>query len=253
MVQRGELTDSEIEEEWGFSDGTKYPDVDRPVEVCKGVVLSPLGKYPHYAIDPAILARSPAYLVGAWGLYHYEDSGPTIERMVPGFKDPFERRLRQALNFVHHEWHLEAPHPDAPQPILPQLIEAALAAPDAMVGISVRCMFLPDGEPTFERFAVACLRGRAYAEFLRAKGRLNHEEVVWFSDVEVGDPALGPLRQHLHFDNGKLPIFHANSRHRPAPPLYSYPFKDGPMAEDELSTFHEMTPLLPLDQDYQFE
>ena len=252
-VQRGDLTDSEIEEEWGFSDGTKYPEVDRPVEVCKGVVLSPLGKYPHYAIDPAILARSPAYLVGSWGLYHYEDSGPTIKGMVPDFKDEFDTRWDQDWNLVHHEWQFETKHPDVPSPILPQLIEAALAAPDAMVGLSVRCMFLPDGEPTIDRFAVACLRGGAYAEFLRAKGRLNHEEVVWFTDIEDGDPALEKLRGHIDFTDGRLPIFRATNRHRPSLPLYSYPFKEGPMAEYELTTIYEMTPLLPLDQDYQFE
>ncbi len=249
-IQRGELTESEIEEEWGFSDVTKHPDVDRPVEVCKGVVLSPLGKYPHYAIDPAILARSPAYLVGARGLYHYEDSGRTIELMVPSFKDVFDRRWRWNRNFVHHEWHLQTKHPDASQPIVPQLIEAALAAPEALVAISVRWMYLPDGEPTYERFAVACLRGGAYAEFLRAKGRLSHEDVVWFTDIEAGDPALERVAL-IDGTNGELPIFRATNR--PSLPLYSYPFKDAPMAADELSAGLEMCPLLPLDMDYRFE
>jgi hypothetical protein len=251
-IERGELNAQEIEQTWGEAGWSKHPDIDRPVRISEGVLLAPCGKYPHYAVDPAILARTPIYLRGTASLFHFEDDGDLLVMMVPGCKPEYVTD-RPRFNHLQHEWHYGTKHPDARALLAPQLISAALAVPDEMVVISARAMPLPDGEITFESFAVACLRGADFAEFIRNKGVLDPTKVVWYRDLdEVPTPHMmwhwldgGWDKDELH-----LPVFKSARQHRLCLPIYSYPFKEAPMASDEFSTGHERLMLLPLDQDF---
>jgi hypothetical protein len=249
-VQRGEFSEQQIALKWPEADWSKHPDVDRAVEVCPGIVLSPCGKYPHYAVDPAILAHAPAYLRGARNLYHYEDDGSVLTAMVSGFCEEHSEPIAERLNHLQYEWHFGTKHPQAEAPVLPQLQAAALNSPNALVIISIRATPTSSHDYDFDRFAVACLRGVDFAAFLASKGHLDPSKVVWYSDVRRDG-----LPRHPHWLDGygaavALPILESASTRQPSLPVYSYPFKDAPMASDEYSTSLEMTPMIALHLDY---
>lgn len=252
-LARGDMSEDEVMSEWGEADVSKYPDVDRPRRICSGVILGPCGMYPHYAVDPALNAKIPIYLRGPASLYHYEDDSDVLAMTIPGFNgvvdddNPFHPRL----NRLQHEWHHGTKHPSSREPVLPKLIDAALSVPDAMVVISQRAMPRPEDMMDFQHVAVACLRARDFAAFLRAKGVLDSEKVIWYREVDVRDLRLETQYGLMGYEGEvQLPVFANAAKHSPALPLYSYPFMAAPMHADEYSVGRERVCLLPLDEDY---
>lgn len=252
-LERGVISEEQARDEWDEGIYSKYPHVDRPQRVCPGVILGPCGKYPHYAVDPAINARIPIYLRGPSSLYHYEDHGNVLAEMVAGFPKTMGRGapISKRLNRVQHEWHYGTKHPDSRKLVLPQLESAALAAPDALVVISQRAMPTPGNSYAFDRTALACLRGRDFAAFLKAKGVIDPAKVIWYRNVEAQQFNFN-LIWDMGFDDGdlELPVFVDATKYQPSLPLYSYPFMAAPMDSDEYAGIAEHICLLPLDEDY---
>jgi hypothetical protein len=252
-LERGEVDENQLLDECGDHSYSKYPEIDHPQRVCPGVILGPTGKYPHYAVDPAINARIPIYLRGPQCLYHYEDDGDVLAMCVPGFpKDRESHRIFPRLNRIQYEWHLGEKHPEARELCVPKLVAAALARPDAVMVISQRAMPQPDGKYDFDRFAVACLRGKDFAAFLREKGAIDPSAVIWYRDVQ---PLRSEWDMWLHSggwteDFAPLPVFEAADKHQPGLPVYSYPFMTAPMSTDEYRVGMERVCLLPLSEDY---
>jgi len=206
-------------------------------------------------VDPALNARIPAYLRGQSSLYHYEDDGDVLAMTVKGFPnmpwhaDPHLPRLGS----IQHEWHFGVKHPDLREMILPTLENAALAMPDAMVVISHRAMRGEGIELDFQKTALACLRGRDFAAFLRDKGRVDTAKIVWYRNVDIHelDRIFASPFHDIYWGEGpKLPVFLDAINRQPSLPLYSYPFKTAPMHSDEYSIGSERTCLLPLGEDY---
>lgn len=266
-LERGEITEDQAIKESDGDDESKYPEIDLPHRVCPGVILGPCGKYPNYAVDPLINANIPTYLRGPYNLYHYEDDGDVLAMCVPGF--PFDVRPPllgpPRLNVIQYEWHHGEKHPESNEPLIPKMVKAALDHRDALIAISYRAMPNERGAISFDNFAVACLCGGDFARFLQAKGVINPEKVIWYRDISASELDFS-WREHLGYlsidrlgvngfaglDGAKLlPIFKIAEKHKPGPPIYSYPFMTAPMHEDEYSAFIERMSLLPLDQDYQ--
>jgi len=251
--ERGEIVEAQLIDEWG-DDNSKYPEIDRPERVCPGVILGPMGRYPHYAVDPALNARIPIQLRGPSCLYHLEDGVDVLQMCVQGFPSPPPpaEPILERMNAVQYEWHHGQKHPRASELSLPKLEAAATAKPDAMVVISVRAMPTPDGGFDFGRHAVACLRGKDFAAFLRAKGGLDTSKVIWYQDVrfQCTENWWAWLHSVDRWDGG-LPLFTEAHHHQPSLPLYSYPFMAAPMANEEYSGTEERSCLLPLDADYE--
>lgn len=252
-LERGEISEEQAREQWEAWD-SKYPDIDIPKRVCPGVILGPCGRYPHYAVDPSINARIPIYLRGPSSLYHYEDDDDVLAMTVPSFPEASRAEpIFPRLNRIQHEWHYGAKHPGATALCLPQLEDAALAVPDSMVVISQRAMRGKNDSLDFAQCALACLRGRDFAAFLRAKGVIDPAKVIWYRNV---DPRQLSLEWSMGFEFGdwskgmKLPVFEDADKHQPSLPLYSYPFKAAPMHRYEYSIAFERLCLLPLDEDY---
>lgn len=253
-IERGEMAKAEIDLEWQEAGWSKYPGVDRPVNVCRGVVLSPGGKYPHYYIDPELLGRAPDYIRGSMSAFHYEDNGDMVAMIVDGFKkNSWDRSLVEEFNVLQYEWHFGRPHPDFKGSAVGALCEAAMKAPGAMVVLSVRMMPMDMRTGRLGSYALACLRGVDFAEFVKNKGRLDASKVVWFRDVEE------PPRADMHgwlmgmSDEVVLPVFKNAEKYQEALPVYSYPFKEGPMARYEYSAGMERNKLLALELDYESE
>ena len=254
-MERGAISEEEAQE--GFVDGySKYEEIDRPQRVCEGLILGPLGRYPHYAVDPMIFARMPAYLRGNGTTFHIEDGHEVLAMTVDAF--PKEKRssigLYPALTPVQHEWHFGTKHPYSAEPFIPRLIAAALASPEAMVVISMRAMPVSGGDFNFARFAVACLSGKDFAEFLRSKGAIEPDKVVWYRDIdrrELDHINWSLVESYLHKLDTVLPIFEGAERHEPSLPVYSYPFMHGPMSQSEYGMIMEIYSMLALDEDYR--
>lgn len=250
-AERGQMTQDELDSYASVADCSKYPDINKPVRVCDGVLLAPCGKYPAYEVDPEILARVPAYLKGGVSSFHYDDDACLLSEIIPGFeREECDREVTSEFNIVQHEWHFGRKHPRARTLAVPALREAAMAVPDAMVVISVRLM--PDELPgtRFGEVALACLRGKDFAAFLMNKGLLDPSAVVWYRDVadardlDVLDWLMGDSRKTA------LPVFEDAHKRKPGLPLYSYPFKYAPMATEEYSSTHDRLPMIPLELDY---
>ncbi len=256
--ERGEIDESLLLEEFGEQCYSKYPEIDRPQRVCPGVILGPMGKYPHYVVDPAIAAQIPIYLRGPHSNFHYEDDGDVLAMCVPGFPaGKAMEKIFPRLNRIQHEWHFGTKHPEASDKSIAKLVAAAMARPDELMVISQRWMPTPGGEYDHSRYALACLRGSDFAAFLNRKGVIDPWSVIWFRDVElsrhfeewsdwldgfVWGPELPPL-----------PVFEGARKHQPSVPLYSYPFMKAPMSGDEYGGNSEHHCLLPLDEDYDDE
>jgi hypothetical protein len=253
------IDEARLLEECGDGGYSKYPDIDRPERICPGVILGPMGKYPHYAVDPAVNARIPIYLRGPYSTYHLEDDGDVLEMCVPGFpKSAESERSLHRLSAIQHEWHFSQKHPEASDLYVPRLIADALARPDEMVVISVRAMPSPGGSYDFTRYAVACLRGKDFATFLQDKGVLDSTAVVWYCDVEESLDywELNSLLLGHELDTGSssLPVFKSATKYQPCLPVYSYPFMTAPMSPDEYAAGSmERSCLLPLNEDYDAE
>lgn len=256
LLEAGKLSAEEIEQEWDEAHYSKYPEIDGPTRICSGVILGPCGKYPHYAVDPALLATVPMYLRGSASLFHLEDDGDLLAMTIPGF--PRERVLLAerwgGLNMVQYEWHHGHHHPQSTKPVLPEIEELAMSMPQASIVISKRAMPRADGNFDFGRCAVACLRGRDFAQFIRSKGVIDPSKVTWYSGISHSN-----LNTHQFWSwlNGmgweediQLPVFAGAENQQPCAPIYSYPFMTAPMASDEYSGSVERMSLLPLDQDY---
>lgn len=253
---RGEIDEDRFLEECGDDAYSKYPDVDRPQRICRGVILGPMGKYPHYAVDPEIASHIPVYLRGPSSTYHYEDDGDVLEICVPGFpKSNRSDHIFPRLNRVQHEWHFGQKHPDESDLCVPNLVAAALDRPEELMVISTRWMPKQGGDGyDNERYAVACMRGKDFAVFLRDKGIIDPATVVWFRDVKV-PPSCWEWGSWLagfglSTELAPLPVFDGASTRQPSLPLYSYPFMTAPMSADEYQSSIERPCLLPLDEDY---
>lgn len=249
--EQGEIDEDKLVEECGEYGGwSKYPDIDRPHRICPGVILGPMGKYPHYAVDPVVNASIPIYLRGPQCSYHYEDDGDILAVCVPGF--PESRRsgpIISRLSPIQHEWHFGNKHPDAGDQSVARLLAEALACPNEMVVLSIRAMPKPDDKHDFHSHAVACARGKDFAKFIRDKGVLDPSVVVWYKDVD------GRQLDFLYgLDFGaigkSLPVFEAANKYQPCLPVYSYPFMTSPMSLDEYGIGMERICLLPLNEDY---
>lgn len=254
-LERGEINEDWLLDEFGDAVYSKYPEIDRPERVCPGVILGPMGRYPHYAVDPAINARIPVYLRGPESLYHCEDDGDVLAMCVPGFpKSTRSERIFPRLSHIQYEWHYGQKHPEARGLCLPNLIAAALAQPNEMMILSQRVMPAPGGTYNSTRFAVACLRGKEFAIFLREKGVIDPSSVNWFRDVKA-PRGLFEWMSWMRGDVGDtdathLPLFMDAGDCQPCPPVYSYPFMTAPMSLDEYGGGVEHICLLPLDEDY---
>lgn len=255
--ERGEINENMLMEECGDSAYSKYPDIDRPQRVCPGVILGPMGRYPHYAVDPTINASIPIYMRGPQCHYHLEDDEDVLAMCVPGFpKHPLSERAFPRLSIIQHEWHYGQKHPDARDLCVPKMVAAALARPDEMMVLSVRSMPTSGGDYDSSRFAVACLRGKEFAAFLREKGCIDPPSVLWFRDVVPPRSLFSWSSWLLGVDGvtgiSPLPVLEAASKYQPSLPVYSYPFKTGPMSPDEYEGM-ERSNLLPLNEDYDGE
>lgn len=253
-VDSGELSDDQLVDEFcGEPEFSKYPEIDRPKRVCPGIILGPMGRYPHYAVDHQVNSRIPGYLRGPHSLYHCEDDLDLLASCVPGFAASQSRvEPLRLLSAVQHEWHYGVPHPASKHSVVQALISAAQASPNAMVVISQRAMPKKFGDYDFSRRSVACLRGVDFAEFLREKGKLDPATVIWFDDVA---PVRFSMVETLvncgvGYADLALPVFRDAQRHTPCLPIYSYPFMSGPMSEDEYQGGVERFCLLPLAEDY---
>lgn len=258
-LERGEVSEDWLEHEYGADAwSSKYPDVDRPERVCSGVILGPMGKYPHWAVDHRVNAQIPAYLRSPSGLYHLEDDGDILAECYPQFNaSPMPRKPFRELNLVQHEWHFEIPRPHSNRSVVQSLISAALKRPGEMMVISIRAMPLNDGKYDWQRHAVACLKGSDFADYLRKKGEFNLADVVWFDNVEfqAGSSPIDfrdILMGRSLFDEYKdaVPVFEGAAKQATCLPVYSYPFKQGPMHDDEYAPTIECFEFLPLSQDY---
>ena len=252
---RGDLSEEDLLIEFGDTEWSKYPDTDRPERICPGVILAPCGKYPHYAVDPVVQARIPIYLRGPSSSYHLEDHGDILAAAVPGFPADRAHGYRMdRLNPVQYEWHHGTKHPTSSCPVVPALEAAALAAPDEMIVISQRAMPRSPDDYDFSTFALACLRGRDFADFIRSKGALDPSKVVWYSNVSGRDRTsliYMSLMGVVADDKVHLPIFEGAAQLTPSLPVYSYPFMTAPMHEDEYGGSIEHFGLLPLAEDYR--
>lgn len=254
-LEDGRIEESSLVEEFGEADYSKYPEVDRPQRVSPGVILGPLGKYPHYAVDPKLNATIPIYLRGPQPIYHCEDGVDLLGLCIKGFPESKGKpyRLRD-LSTVQYEWHFGGQHPDIGAPIVPRLVAAALARPGAMMVISQRAMPMPGGSYDFDRSAVACLKGKDFATYLQSKGVIDPSTVIWFKNVEPDAVEFGfrdLLYGHIWNSDGEvsLPILRKASQYKPCRPIYAYPFMSAPMSRDEYGGMTEMPCLIPLDQD----
>jgi len=253
--ERGEIDEDGLLDECGDDGYSKYPHIDRPQRVCPGVILGPMGKYPHYAVDPAIIARIPIYLRGPNCHYHYEDDDGVLELCIPGFPQTGQsKELLSRLSYIQHEWHFGTRHPDAGDLSVAKLVSSALSHPEEMIALSSRAMPIPGGSYDFNKRALACLKGKDFAAFLRDKGAINPSTVVWYKNV----PAIDCLRWDglfygLSFSTADtaLPVFKDANKYQPSLPVYSYPFMSSPMSSDEYLASGERTCLLPLDEDYR--
>lgn len=254
-LEREEITEEEFFERWGDenSDFSKYPEIDRPTKICEGVLLGPNGKYPYFFIDPHLESRMPAYLRGNGGEYHIEDGAEKLAMFIPAFPDEYRSGQVNDLSWVQHHWHYGEKGSTQSTSALLDMESQANQAPDEMfvISICVEPECLDGGE--WGKLAVACLKGRDFAEYIRTKGDLDTERVVWFRDVSDKYISLLDFRWFLSGagdDTVSLPIFKKRSLYKPSLPLYSYPFRYGPMHHDEYSTTSEWASLLPLDEDY---
>lgn len=253
-LARGEITEEFLISECSV-ERAKYPEINRPIEVCPGVIVGPLGRYPHYAVDPAINAKIPIYLRGPSALYHYEDDVDVLVMCVPGFPDrtPSKERVFPRLSWVQHEWHYGEMHPDADEMCVPNMVAAALAIPDSKVVIAQRAM--PEGRTgfNFDLCALACLTGKDFAAYLLAKGDLDTSKVIWYQNIDSSRFQTSHMSKHAphDWDNPvNLVVFDDADKHQPSLPLYSYPFMNAPMGSDETAGIQEAACLLPLDRDY---
>lgn len=257
-VERGEMDESSLLDEFGEQGYSKYPDIDRPQRICPGVILGPMGKYPHYAVDPALAAHIPIYLRGPYCNYHYEDDGDVLAMCVPGFPvSAGVERVFPRLNRIQHEWHFGTKHPDANEEAIPKLVAAAMERPDELMVLSQRWMPTPGGNYDHSRYAFACLRGSDFAAFLNRKGVIEPSSVIWFRDVELRRELIewGSWLDGFGWgpDLPTLPVFEGARKLQPSLPLYSYPFMRAPMSSDEYGGLSERPCLLPLDEDYDGE
>lgn len=249
-LEQGAISEQRFVEEFGDGGCSKYPDIDRPARVTSGVIIGPCGKYPHYAIDPAINAKIPVYLRGPHSLYHCEDGVDVLAVCVPQFPLNIAREFKlDRLSDIQHEWHFGSKHPDAPAAVIPELIAQAQANPDAPIVLSNRAMPVLGGGFDHHRRAIACISGREFAELLRNKGVINSREVIWFHDVDPKDTRT--WYDWISMGSSKLPVFVLASKYKPGLPVYSYPFMSAPMAMCEYMGFWEQVCLLPLNEDYE--
>lgn len=255
-LESGEIDEATFLNEFSEAEYSKHPDIDRPQRICQGVILGPMGRYPHYALDPIVSSRIPIYLRGPQSNFHYEDDGDILAMTIPGFPaiEPYDLAFPR-LNRIQYEWHYESKHPDAHQESIPMLVKEAMKRSDDLIVISQRWM--PEALHKYDddsRCALACLRGTDFAAFLMNKGVVDPETVIWFRDVKFSRDLLkwcdwlDDVRPAQ--DIPSLPVFDGGRLLQPSLPLYSYPFMTAPMSADEYGRIGERIILLPLEEDY---
>lgn len=225
---------------------SKYPEVDRPARITPSVIVGPMGRYPAYGVNPALSAQIPIHLRGPIGAYHYTDHAALLGLYAPGFPAPKFGHLHERFNSIQYEWHFGRKHPKDAYALIPYLIEQARSNPGELVVITNRAMPAPGGADAidFNRRAVACVSGSAFAEFLQSKGVINPTTVIWFGNVAPEDvPDFGAHEGY------RLPVFQPAPKYRPYLPMYCYPFMEGPMADAEYMGTSEQLCLLPLGKD----
>lgn len=240
---------------------SKYPDIERPERVCPGVLLGPMGKYPHHVLNHDSASKIPSYLRGAKSAFHIEDDYDLLSEFIDGFKtDDDKSNFANALNPIQYEWCFGGKHPNAQEHLLPRLISEAMSKPNEMMIISTRPMPIPNGEYDFNKLALACLSGKDFSNFLKNKGAINPDSVVWFENIESNSGNhgfdhdwFGMLLGSPSWSKTELPIFKVDKGVSPCLPLYSYPFKISPMSAEEYNTSSDCGNILPLGEDYDDE
>lgn len=256
--ESGAIDEQRMLEEFGEAEYSKYPEIDRPERICPGVILGPMGKYPHYAVDPATAKQIPIYLRGPSSTFHIEDGSDVLAMCIPGW--PSRSRIKNIpprLNRIHHEWHYGQKHPGEKELCVPKLIAAALERPEELVVISQRWMPTPGGGYDHNLYAIACLRGKDFAGFLKNKGVIDPSSVIWFRNIQALPNLMAMSDWLAGFGSmtgvPTLPVFEGATKLKPSLPLYSYPFMTAPMSSDEYSGGIEHPCLLPLEEDYDGE
>lgn len=259
QLERGEISEEEFLERWGdMDDGySKYPDIDRPIRVCDGVIIGPYGRYPHFVVDPKLEATMPGYLRGNGGCYHIEDGVKTLEMSIPHFGNEYSNNLMSNLSWVQKQWHAGEQGSNVCKAALRKMASQADRAAEEMIVISIRVEPKSIADSSFDKVAVACLKGRDFAEYIRTKGNLNTERVVWFRDVsredlrgEFSDFDMFIIHDDVDVEDACIPFFRKANSCKPSLPLYSYPFRYGPMNQAEYQANWEWQCLLALDEDY---
>lgn len=209
-----------------------------PEIVADGILAANSGKHRYLIPDVHRLLEIPLYLRGNHSTFLKSEEEEIFAISFPRiFNEEIKRngiKILQRSEPWLYEWCTGKVSPEFRVPSLNTLIEIAIKNPDDWLPLSFR--FSHDKLPTgADSYAVPALRGIEFAQFLRNKGSLRGLDVTWFKVTEfVLRNLMNRWSIHREFhekdwEDLLLPEQAATK----ILPLYSSPFKFGPMRKRE--------------------
>jgi hypothetical protein len=233
---------------------------DPPEKVADGILSGVLGRKHRY-LQPSVprLLAMPLYLRGnACAFLEYEQDGI----VALAFPDLFTAAQRdEGLAYLRdnepwlYEWHTGESPSTFHGVTLKMLMEAARQSPSNWFPLSLR---FPASDDRYapDEFCIPALSGRDFIRFLGQKGSLRGLTVTW---LRLRDPdSVRRVSMLAHAGDHRPQIVGTDRLHFEdrevieTRPLYSTPFKFGPMQRMEFSVGSEGGGLL-LDEELELE
>jgi len=240
-----------------LSHGTRpgeYED-ETPVLVAEGIISGPFGRKQSTFLQLSVprLLQMPFYLRGNASVFHEDDTAGLVALAFP---EVFDQSARDAgLNFMEQfepwlfEWHTGHPPLGFSGMTLKEMVNCATLQPSGWFAISARW---PSNEnPLGETISLPSLRGADFVRFIENKGVLKNLRVSWLTPKSRRDVRTVGDRDTL-LQREETPVFYTDSEVTMGSPLYSTPFKHGPMRAMEFDETVEGAGM-PLDEELQWE
>lgn len=229
-----------------FEQAYEWAETGVPRRISAGVVAGPIDDNEYYALHPDLLKAVPRYLRGNHSVFLVDEDGMRLPLAlpdafpVPAFEEGLED-LRTSEPWLF-EWFRETHRASGTSygaASFKGLRKALPKLQDKWIALSVRERM----SQVYSAYVgyYPCLRGAHFADYLDSGGVLNARDVYWFKDVDGHKPAVqwGLHEMYPEMSESGAPLLATRRAVQLDFPLYSSPFKHGPMGRYEYSAGSE--------------
>ncbi len=223
--ENGKISAEELAEMYDFG--------EPPTRIKDGIILALNGhKYDYYHLSNQRLIDMPGYLRGNVSIFLEFEDGHYVKLAFP---DDFSKaEVKKALDYIEssnpriYEWYTGKLAKDFYGVSIADMVADAEINPDEWFALSYREDYSDFKNP---KFYIPAIKGSDFIKFIDRKGSLLGIEVKWFKCNEGymhRDVGLG-----FYGDDKTVRIDLSNLVE--VDPIFSYPFKHGPMSDIEYS------------------